>query len=319
MCRAASSRCSISRTRAGAAAPMARRARRRSRISPTRTCAQRFGAASAPLPAAFVTSATLSPREHLEMQAALQRHVDSSISKTINCPADMSFEDFKDVYLEAYDLGLKGCTTFRPNAVTGAVLTPQRRRPAGCDRRRRRRARRRRIRSGTPPAAVASRADRPRSGGRRRLHGQAAGARPGAGRLHLQAQVAGQRPRHLRHHQRHRARRPAAPVRDLHQHQEPRALRLDGGADAHDQRRVPARRRRVVRRRGIEGGVRPAGRALDRRPLRAEPARRHRRGHRAAHAPHRLPHCRSRRRARIGRVTSNSGASMDRRAAIGRR
>ena len=57
------------------------------------------------------------------MQAALQRHVDSSISKTINCPADLSFEAFKDVYLQAYDLGLKGCTTYRPNAVTGAVLS----------------------------------------------------------------------------------------------------------------------------------------------------------------------------------------------------
>ena len=57
------------------------------------------------------------------MQAALQAHVDSSISKTINCPADMSFEAFKDVYLQAYDLGLKGCTTYRPNAVTGAVLS----------------------------------------------------------------------------------------------------------------------------------------------------------------------------------------------------
>src|SRR6202007_2091553 len=65
----------------------------------------------------------LSPRAHLEMQAALQRHVDSSISKTINCPTDISFEAFKDVYLEAYALGLKGCTTYRPNAVTGEVLS----------------------------------------------------------------------------------------------------------------------------------------------------------------------------------------------------
>jgi ribonucleoside-diphosphate reductase alpha chain len=85
----------------------------------------RFGP-DAPLPDAFVTTAQLSPRAHLEMQAALQRHVDSSISKTINCPADISFEAFKDVYLEAYELGLKGCTTFRPNAVTGAVLTAPR-------------------------------------------------------------------------------------------------------------------------------------------------------------------------------------------------
>jgi ribonucleoside-diphosphate reductase alpha chain len=81
-----------------------------------------FGPA-APPPPAFVTAEELSPREHLEMQAALQRHVDSSISKTINCPADLSFEAFKDVYLQAYDLGLKGCTTYRPNAVTGSVLT----------------------------------------------------------------------------------------------------------------------------------------------------------------------------------------------------
>jgi ribonucleoside-diphosphate reductase alpha chain len=81
-----------------------------------------FGA-STPLTAAFVTAEDLTPRAHLEMQAALQAHVDSSISKTINCPADLGFEAFKDVYLEAYDLGLKGCTTYRPNPVTGAVLS----------------------------------------------------------------------------------------------------------------------------------------------------------------------------------------------------
>ena len=82
----------------------------------------RFGA-DAPLTDAFVTAEQLAPSAHLAMQAALQAHVDSSISKTINCPADLSFEAFKDIYLEAYDLGLKGCTTFRPNAVTGAVLS----------------------------------------------------------------------------------------------------------------------------------------------------------------------------------------------------
>ncbi len=81
-----------------------------------------FGAA-APLTDAFVTAEELTPGAHLEMQAALQAHVDSSISKTINCPADLGFEAFKDVYLQAYDLGLKGCTTYRPNAVTGAVLS----------------------------------------------------------------------------------------------------------------------------------------------------------------------------------------------------
>jgi ribonucleoside-diphosphate reductase alpha chain len=83
---------------------------------------QRFGAKAALTPA-FVTAEALPPRAHLEMQAALQRHVDSSISKTINCPADIGFEAFKDIYLEAYDLGLKGCTTYRPNAVTGSVLS----------------------------------------------------------------------------------------------------------------------------------------------------------------------------------------------------
>ena len=82
----------------------------------------RFGTAAALTPA-FVTAEELEPSAHLQMQAALQRHVDSSISKTINCPADISFEAFKDVYLEAYALGLKGCTTYRPNAVTGAVLS----------------------------------------------------------------------------------------------------------------------------------------------------------------------------------------------------
>jgi ribonucleoside-diphosphate reductase alpha chain len=83
----------------------------------------RFGR-DAPLTDAFVRAADLPPRAHLEMQAALQRHVDSSISKTINCPPDIDFKAFKNVYLEAYDLGLKGCTTFRPNSVTGSVLQP---------------------------------------------------------------------------------------------------------------------------------------------------------------------------------------------------
>ncbi len=77
----------------------------------------------APLPDEFVTAETLEPSAHLAMQAALQRHVDSSISKTINIPVETSFESFKSVYQEAYDLGLKGCTTFRPNTVTGSVLS----------------------------------------------------------------------------------------------------------------------------------------------------------------------------------------------------
>jgi ribonucleoside-diphosphate reductase alpha chain len=84
---------------------------------------RQFGSA-APLPDSFVKAADLSPREHLEMQAAMQAHVDSAISKTINCPEDISFAAFKDVYLEAHALGLKGCTTYRPNPVTGSVLAP---------------------------------------------------------------------------------------------------------------------------------------------------------------------------------------------------
>ncbi|MGD9806728.1 MAG: adenosylcobalamin-dependent ribonucleoside-diphosphate reductase [Hyphomicrobiaceae bacterium] len=78
---------------------------------------------AAPLTDAFVTAGELTPGEHLQMQAAVQAHVDSSISKTINCAEDMTFENFKDVYMEAYDLGLKGCTTFRPNPITGSVLS----------------------------------------------------------------------------------------------------------------------------------------------------------------------------------------------------
>jgi len=81
----------------------------------------RFGE-DAPLPDYFVTALTLAPTDHLKVQAAVQEFIDSSISKTINCPEDMSFEAFKDVYSLAYDWGCKGCTTYRPNDVTGSVL-----------------------------------------------------------------------------------------------------------------------------------------------------------------------------------------------------
>ena len=57
------------------------------------------------------------------MQAALQPFVDNSVSKTINVPEDSSFSEFRQVYDLAYDLGLKGCMTLRPNPVTGAVLS----------------------------------------------------------------------------------------------------------------------------------------------------------------------------------------------------
>jgi len=77
---------------------------------------------NAPLPDSFVDAQSLTPGDHVVMQAAAQKYIDSSISKTINCPVDLSFEAFKDVYLQAYELGCKGCTTYRPNEVTGAVL-----------------------------------------------------------------------------------------------------------------------------------------------------------------------------------------------------
>ncbi len=77
---------------------------------------------SAPLPSFFVDAMHLSPAEHLEMQAALQPFVDGSISKTIHVPEDQDFAEFARIYERAYDLGLKGCTTFRPNAVTGSIV-----------------------------------------------------------------------------------------------------------------------------------------------------------------------------------------------------
>ncbi|SFC63103.1 adenosylcobalamin-dependent ribonucleoside-diphosphate reductase [Tropicimonas isoalkanivorans] len=75
------------------------------------------------LPEHFVNAQTLAPADHVRMQAAAQQWVDSSISKTINVPEDIPFDAFKDVYLQAWETGCKGCTTYRPNAVTGSVLS----------------------------------------------------------------------------------------------------------------------------------------------------------------------------------------------------
>jgi len=71
----------------------------------------------------FVSAQSLGPSDHLAMQAPAQALIDSSISKTVNCPEDIGFEDFADIYAEAYHLGCKGLTTYRPNAVTGSVLS----------------------------------------------------------------------------------------------------------------------------------------------------------------------------------------------------
>ncbi|MCE9648570.1 MAG: adenosylcobalamin-dependent ribonucleoside-diphosphate reductase [Parvibaculum sp.] len=81
-----------------------------------------FGEAAA-LPDYFVNAQELAPAEHLAVQAAMQDYIDSSISKTINVPEDISFEAFKDIYSQAYEQGLKGCTTYRPSDVRGSVLS----------------------------------------------------------------------------------------------------------------------------------------------------------------------------------------------------
>ena len=70
----------------------------------------------------FVSARELEPEIHLRMQAVMQAYVDNSISKTINVPADYDFAAFNSVYKRAYELGLKSCTVFRPNPVTGEVL-----------------------------------------------------------------------------------------------------------------------------------------------------------------------------------------------------
>jgi len=90
---------------------------------------QHTGATSSQ-PPGFVTTAELSVDAHLDIQAALQPFVDNSISKTINVPENYPFEDFKKIYDAAYRRGLKGCTTFRPNPVTGTVLSAE---GAGAD------------------------------------------------------------------------------------------------------------------------------------------------------------------------------------------
>lgn len=93
---------------------------------------------NAPVPEAFVDIDALSPADHLAIQAAAQKFIDSSISKTVNLPPDIPYEAFKEVYREAYDLGCKGCTTYRPSAVRGSVLEAapkagEKARPAGVD------------------------------------------------------------------------------------------------------------------------------------------------------------------------------------------
>ena len=285
--RAASSRCSTSATSAACCERDGTHAHRDGRgLRARAVTARRFGADAAAARRVRHRRASSRPAPHLEMQAALQRHVDSSISKTINCPADISLRGLQEHLPRGLRAGPQGLHHLPPERGDRRGAEPHRRRAAAAA-------------QTPPPAATVRGAGDGRAGGRRPplLPGAARcpSARasvvymakplerePALAGFTYKLQLARQRPRHLHHHQRHRAGRPPAPVRDLHQHQEPRALCLDGGADAHDQRRVPPRRRRHVRGRGAEGGVRSAGRPVDGRPLRAEPARGHRRGDRDA-------------------------------------
>ncbi len=82
------------------------------------------------LPSYFVNAQDLTPEAHLAVQAAAQKYIDSSISKTVNCPRDISFEAFKSVYMRAYELDCKGCTTWRPNDITGSILSVEETRKA---------------------------------------------------------------------------------------------------------------------------------------------------------------------------------------------
>lgn len=76
------------------------------------------------LPDYFISADEVTPKQHVDIQAAAQRWVDSSISKTANVPTDFPYEEFKDIYLYAYEQGLKGCTTFRfnPEAFQGVLV-----------------------------------------------------------------------------------------------------------------------------------------------------------------------------------------------------
>jgi ribonucleoside-diphosphate reductase alpha chain len=86
---------------------------------------ERFGAGTA-LPPAFVVASQVAPAAQLELQAALQRHVDNAISKTVNVSSECRFAAFRGIYERAYALGLKGCATFRPNPITGEALVAER-------------------------------------------------------------------------------------------------------------------------------------------------------------------------------------------------
>src|SRR3546814_12148624 len=75
------------------------------------------------LPEAFVSALDISAIDHMLMVASVAPYVDAAISKTVNVPADYPYDAFKNLYLQAWHKGLKGITTYRPNAILGAVLS----------------------------------------------------------------------------------------------------------------------------------------------------------------------------------------------------
>ena len=85
--------------------------------------AARAAATTTTLPPAFVTALEIAARDHMAMLAAVEPFIDTAISKTVNVPEDYPYEEFKDLYLEAWKAGLKGIATYRPNSVLGAVLS----------------------------------------------------------------------------------------------------------------------------------------------------------------------------------------------------
>ena len=85
------------------------------------------------LPPAFVNALEIGARDHMAMQAAIQPFIDPAISKTVNVPEDYPFEDFETLYLEAWQAGLKGITTYRPNSVLGSVLSVEKEAPQDLD------------------------------------------------------------------------------------------------------------------------------------------------------------------------------------------
>ena len=240
---------------------------------------RRMQGETAPLTAAFVDAQSLAPEDHLVMQAAVQKYVDSSISKTINLPADIAVRRFQGHLRPRLCDGLQGLHDLPAERGDrcGARGAPRAaRRPAGASR------------ITVARAERGGEARRPLRGRRRRLYVAAAVAARGAARTDLQDQLARERARHVHHGQRRGAGRAPPAVRDLHQLEEHGALCLDRRADPDDQRGVPPRRRRVVCRRGDEGGVRPARRRVDGGKVRALAAGGDRRRHRAPHDRYRV-------------------------------